>query len=114
MVGSKIHVMEGPNGKRIFLGSLFPGVYFTTREAEMAQLLVDYKYREIAVLLMISRRTAEYYATNMKKKLRCINKRELVYILKNSGLLEQLREEVDISYILKTRNMSTETRPVDY
>ena len=40
------------------------------------------------------------YATNMKKKLRCENKRHLIYVLKNSGLLEQLKLVIDITYLL--------------
>jgi len=35
----------------------------------------------------------------MKKKLHCISKRELVYTLIHSGLIEQLEKEVDISHI---------------
>ena len=111
---TKIHVVDGPNGKRIFLGSRFPGIYFTIREAEMAQLLCDFKYYEIGVLLTISKRTAEYYSTNMKKKLRCSNKRELVFVLKQSGLLEQLKEEVDISHLLnKDDTIDPDTTPTD-
>ena len=96
----KLRVEEGPNGRRIFLGLEYPGIYLTLRESELAQLLEDYKYREIAELLTVSRRTIEYYATNMKKKLHCANKRELIYIIRHSGLLEQLKKEVDISHIL--------------
>lgn len=101
MTPTTIKAVDGPNGKRIFLGSAYPGVYFTVREAEIAQLLADYKYREIANLMKISRRTAEYYSLNMKKKMRCSNKRELVYVLRKSGILEQLKSEVDISYLFK-------------
>jgi DNA-binding CsgD family transcriptional regulator len=96
-----IEVIEGPNGTRIFLGKNFPGIYFTVREAQLAQLLGDYKYYEIGELLTISKRTAEYYSMNMKKKLRCENKRELVYVLRTSGLLAELKAEVDISHLFK-------------
>lgn len=104
MRSTTIKVIEGPNGRRIFLGSAFPGIYFTVRESEIAQLLGDYKYREIGKLMTISRRTAEYYSMNMKKKLRCQNKRELVFVLRQTGLLEQLRDEVDISYLFESNN----------
>ena len=97
----KLRVEEGPNGKRIYLGDEYPEVYFTVREAELAQLLENYKYREIAKILKVSRRTIEYYCTNIKKKMRCRNKRELIYIIKHSGLLEQLKERVDISQLLR-------------
>ena len=71
----KLRVEEGPNGKRIFLGDEYPGIYLTVREGELSQLLIDYRYREIAELMDISRRTIEYYTTNIKKKLRCDHKR---------------------------------------
>ena len=100
MIPTQIKVVEGPNGRRIYLGAAFPGLYFTVREAELALFLPDYKYHEIATMMSVSCRTTEYYATNMKKKLRCENKRHLIYILKNSGLLEQLKLVIDIDYLL--------------
>ena len=99
MTPTRIKVVEGPNGKRVFLGSAFPGVYFTPREAELAIFLGDYKYREIAAIMKVSSRTTEYYSTNMKKKLHCSNKRHLVYVLKHSGLLDQLKAVIDIGYL---------------
>lgn len=108
MEKTRIKVVDGPNGKRIFLGSRFPGVYFTTREAELAQLLEEYKYHEIGDLLTISRRTAEYYTMNMKKKLRCLSKRELVFVLRESGLIDQLGEEVDITYLFEEKEPKDE------
>jgi len=100
MVPTQIKVVEGPNGRRIYLGAAFPGIYFTVREAELALFLPDYKYHEIAATMNVSCRTTEYYATNMKKKLRCENKRHLIYVLKHSGLLEQLKLVIDITYLL--------------
>lgn len=99
----ELWVEEGPNGKRIFLGPEYPDIYLTLRESELAQLLEEFKYREIAELLSVSRRTIEYYTMNMKKKLRCRNKRELVYVIRHSGLLEQLKELVDVSYLFKAQ-----------
>ena len=81
----KLRIEDGPNGKRIYLGDEYPEVYLTIREAELAQLLENYKYREIAKILKVSRRTIEYYCTNIKKKMRCRSKRELIYIIKHSG-----------------------------
>lgn len=107
MLESRLRVMDGPNGRRIFLGGDFPGVYLTVREAEMAQLLEDFKYREIAALMKISRRTAEYYALNMKKKLRCHNKREMIYMLSTGGIVKQLEEIVDIKYLFKSDENNT-------
>ncbi len=100
MLQSKIKIIQGPNGRKVLLGSDLPGVYFTIREAEVAQMLPDNKYREIGEAMNISRRTVEYYATNMKKKLRCHTKKELIYRLQQSGILAQLKEKVDIQYLL--------------
>ena len=57
MVPTQIKVVEGPNGKRIYLGAAFPGIYFTVREAELALFLPDYKYHEIAAIMSVSCRT---------------------------------------------------------
>ena len=85
-----VSIKVGPNGKRIYLGADFPDIYFTRREVDVAQLLHHYKYREIGDKLNISRRTAEYYVMNMKKKLHCRSKRELCYLLKRSGVMSEL------------------------
>lgn len=104
----KLRVEEGPNGKRFFLGDDYPGVYLTVREAELAQLVVEHKYHEIADLMGISCRTIEYYTMNIKKKLRCQHKRELIYIICESGLLEQLKEHVDINHIYEEADQRKE------
>lgn len=96
-----MRVYQGPNGQRIILGSAFPGIHLTGREAEVSQLLEKYKYREIAVLMGISRRTVEYYALNIKKKFNCVSKRELVYKLKHAGILDQLKKCVDVSHFFE-------------
>lgn len=96
---TQVRLVEGFGGKRVFLGSQFPGIYLTIREAELVQLFGDYKYYEIAKLMKISRRTVEYYANNIRKKIRCSSKNKLQALIKDSGILEQLREIVDISYL---------------
>ena len=101
-MSTEIHVIDGPNGRRIYLGKAFPSIYLTVREAEIAQLMDDFKYREIAKLMKISRRTAEYYASNMKKKLSCETKRQMIYVLKETGILEKLKSVVDITYLFES------------
>lgn len=96
---TRVKAVEGPNGKRIFLGHAFLGVYLTEREAELAIFLADHKYREIADIMKVSSRTTEYYAANMKKKLHCGNKHHLVYVLKHSGIAEQLKKLTDFSHL---------------
>lgn len=96
---TEVHLIDGAGGRRIYLGKAFPGVYFTVREAELAQLLADFKYREIACLMNISRRTAEYYAFNMKKKLRCETKTQMTEILNNFGIVNKIKKVVDVTYL---------------
>lgn len=98
---SRVKVEKGPRGKRIFLGKHFPGIYFTVRECEIAQLLEMNTYGEIGALLEISRRTVEFYAMNMKRKLHCQTKREMLDLLCNSTVLEQLQKVIDISHLKK-------------
>lgn len=96
---ARIKVIVSPWGKRIFLGNVFPGIYLTEREAELIQLLEQYKYREIASMMKVSRRTAEYISANLQRKLNCRSKQRLVEIFKQSGLSEQLCVAIDISYL---------------
>jgi DNA-binding CsgD family transcriptional regulator len=105
-MSTELHVIDGPNGRRIYLGKAFPTVYLTVREAEIAQLLSDFKYREIANLMNISRRTAEYYALNMKKKLGCSSKRQMIQVLETTGVVEKLKELVDVTYLFRAENDS--------
>lgn len=96
---TQVRLVETASGKRVFLGSQFFGIYLTIREAELVQLFGDYKYHEIAKLMKISRRTVEYYANNIRKKIRCPSKNKLRALINESGILEQLKELVDIRYL---------------
>lgn len=96
---TEVRLVEIFGAKRVFLGNQFPGIYLTIREAELVQLFGGYKYHDIANLMKISCRTVEYYANNIRKKIRCPSKNKLKVLLKESGILEQLKELVDISYL---------------
>lgn len=99
MIPTRVKVIEGPNGQRIFLGSAFSGVCFTPTKAELAIFLADYKYHEIAKIMKVSSRITEYYAANMKKKLYCKNKGHLIYVSKQSSIAEQLKKLMNASHL---------------
>ncbi len=64
-------------------------VYLSVREAQCANYFKDKRtIEEIAKLLNISANTVEYYLDNMKIKLGCYDKQELIEILKNLDLDE--------------------------
>ena len=61
------------------LGNHYGDIYFTKREAEcMVWLLRGKTVNGVATLLKLSPRTVEYYLKNMKAKLRCRTKFELI------------------------------------
>lgn len=65
--------------KKIYLGLHFPGIYFTNRESEvMVQLLQGKTISAVAGTLQLSPRTVEFYVKNMKSKLGCRTKSELI------------------------------------
>ena len=64
---------------RVPLGKKFPNIYFTRREAECVKLLLKGKtMKGSAVDLRISLRTVEFYIKNIKKKLSCHSRTELI------------------------------------
>jgi DNA-binding CsgD family transcriptional regulator len=61
------------------LGSKYPEIYFTKREAQCMLLLLKGKtMKEAADILSLSARTIEYYIKNMKIKIECRTKSELI------------------------------------
>jgi DNA-binding CsgD family transcriptional regulator len=64
------------------LGKLFPGRHLTYREAQCMQLLVNGStMKAIGKALSLSPRTVEYYLNNVKRKLSCRSKRELINLM---------------------------------
>lgn len=67
---------------RYYLGKKFPGTYLTPREMDCAKYLVSgFTHTMIADLLGLSTRTIEYYTKNIRMKLHCHTRTELVSTL---------------------------------
>ena len=71
--------------QKYFLGKHFPNIYLTQREAEcIAGLLQHGTMKTIARNLNISHRTVEYYIQNVKAKIQCYTKADLIKHIKKS------------------------------
>ncbi len=69
------------------LGEKFKGIYFTEREAECAaHLLTGKSIHGVAEALELAVRTVEYYVANMRQKLNCKDKPELITKVLTSDL----------------------------
>jgi len=81
-----------PGEVRLYLGKGYPGVYFTRREAQCMVMLLDGKtMKEVGGDLSLSSRTVEYYVKNMKMKMDCRTKSELVAAVLLSDFPRQLK-----------------------
>ncbi|MDF1794950.1 MAG: helix-turn-helix transcriptional regulator [Coxiellaceae bacterium] len=81
----------GPRGPAVFLGEQYPEVYLTCREAHCGLLLLKgMTFKVIAQQLKISARTVEYYVNNIKRKLNCRLRTEVVGHLLQSDFLHNL------------------------
>ncbi|OGT27053.1 MAG: hypothetical protein A3E54_02250 [Gammaproteobacteria bacterium RIFCSPHIGHO2_12_FULL_41_25] len=77
-----------------YLGEDFPGIYLTKREAQCIFWLAQgLTIPEVGVKMDLSARTVEFYVKNMKLKLNCISKKELVDTVLQTTLLQQLESE---------------------
>ncbi|MDF1760537.1 MAG: helix-turn-helix transcriptional regulator [Coxiellaceae bacterium] len=82
---------NGPRGPAVFLGARYLGVYLTCREAHCGVLLLrGMTYKAIGRQLQISSRTVEYYINNIKRKLRCRRRTEVIAHLLQSDFLQNL------------------------
>lgn len=67
------------------LGDKYKGVYLTQREAEcVVQLMRGVTIAEAARVLNLSPRTVEFYLKNIKVKLKCRKKSELIECIRSS------------------------------
>lgn len=79
--------------KNYYLGSKYQDIYFTQRETECMIMLIKGKtINKIAKELQLSPRTIEFYLKNMKNKIGCRTKFELIEQILESDFLLNLPE----------------------
>lgn len=77
--------------KNYCLGPKYNNTYFTRREAEcMIMLLKGKTINKVAEALKLSPRTIEFYLKNMKAKIGCRTKFELVELVIESNFLQNV------------------------
>ena len=73
------YINHSNNISRLFLGEVYPGIYFTRREAQYIHKCAQGKRREeIAAELNISVRTLDCYIQSIKVKLGCRSSRDIM------------------------------------
>jgi DNA-binding CsgD family transcriptional regulator len=79
--------------KHFKIGPQFGESYFTFREAQcMAQLMRGKTIKATALFLGLSPRTVEYYLKNMKSKLKCRTKSELMQLISDSDFMRYVKD----------------------
>ena len=82
--------------KRYYLGSTFHNAYLTLREVEtVSHAILGKTIRDTAVSMRISPRTAEFYINNVKRKLQCRTKKELIRKIMMSEFLKKIGFVID-------------------
>ena len=82
--------MDSYKDKRIYLTGEISPTYFTQRECQCAELVLEgHTAKRIARMLGLSNRTIEYYLHNMKQKLRCKTRLQLVSTLIQTDFIEK-------------------------
>ena len=82
--------------KSYLLGGKHGSVYFTRREAEcMLNIMKGRTIPQVAQTLSLSPRTIEYYINNMKIKLHCISKSELIQKVFDSEFLQNVDFKIE-------------------
>ena len=77
--------------KSYYLGKHYGDLYLTRREAEcMVQLMRGKTVPQTAKLLQLSSRTVEFYVKNIKIKLKCRTKSELLQKILASDFMENV------------------------
>ena len=77
-----------------YLGDAYPKLYLTKREAEcMFWLMQDCTIAQAAFHMRLSARTVEFYVKNLKGKLSCQTKKELVSKILQTNLIAQLEKD---------------------
>ncbi|MFT3742567.1 MAG: LuxR C-terminal-related transcriptional regulator [Gammaproteobacteria bacterium] len=79
--------------KRYYLGSKYPGVYLSGQEARcMYYFIHGFTQVETGQAMEISHRTISSYTHNMKLKMSCRNKQELVQLVLQTDFVSKLEE----------------------
>ncbi len=74
-----------------FVNESEPQIYFTRREAQcVACIIKGYTNPQAAEVLDLSKRTIEFYIKNVRRKLNCRNKSELLEIIKKTSFAESI------------------------
>lgn len=82
--------------KRYELGGRYQGIYFTAREMDVSILLLEgLTYKHMGKTLKLSERTIEFYVKQIKLKLNCEKRRELIQRLTE---IEIIRKQAQINY----------------
>lgn len=77
--------------ERFYIGRPYADSYLTTREAQVVvHFLMGKTIDATAVSLQLSPRTIEFYVRNMKFKLQCRTKAELIKMIKESEFMQSL------------------------
>ena len=72
-------------------GKKYNNVYFTKREVEcMVWLMRGRTFRDVAKIIGVSHRTVEEYVNNMRRKLHCRNKVELIELVERSDFVKKV------------------------
>lgn len=89
-----IGIKKSRDLRSYFLGDNYPGIYLTKREAEcMFWVVQDYTIAATAIKMGLSSRTVEFYVKNLKLKLACASKKELIEVILQTTLLQQLEQD---------------------
>lgn len=86
-------IKESRDLRTYYLKPHYPDVYFTRREAECIFWVVQgFTISHAAINMGLSARTVEFYMKNMKLKLQCTSKKDLLDKVLQSSLLQQLEK----------------------
>lgn len=89
-----IYLDKRPDRRIYYLNDPFENKYLTFREAQtLFWLIQDYTLAAAAHKMGLSSRTVEFYVKNMKMKLHCATKKEMVEKILQTNLLEQLEKD---------------------
>lgn len=89
--------------KNYFLSEPFTNIYFTQREIECLNLLIEgYSNRKVSELLGLSERTVEFYIRNMREKTGTLSKRALVELMKVTEFSEK-KDKNNVANVLSEK-----------